>query len=159
REVKIFKAELLDYQHPFLKVRVECSSGTYIRSLAHSLGNRLGCGAVLTQLEREYSYPFGLKSAVNLEDLESNPKILLHGLHPIKKALPDWPCFTVSDLWAKAVRNGQPLPQIALPEVAPNQTKALLMYEGCELALVSLGDSALGPCWKVTRGLWNDINF
>jgi len=52
KKVDISAIELLDYSWPDLKFRVTCSSGTYIRSLAHDLGEKLGCGAYLTELRR-----------------------------------------------------------------------------------------------------------
>lgn len=58
--IDITRAEVLRMALPDVTFRVVCGSGTYIRSLAHSLGMRLGCGAVLTELIREYSHPFGL---------------------------------------------------------------------------------------------------
>lgn len=60
KTIEISRAEVLRVELPYVTFRVICSSGTYIRSLAHSLGTRLGCGAVLTELIREYSHPFGL---------------------------------------------------------------------------------------------------
>ena len=53
KDVTIFDVEILELALPHVTFRVTCSAGTYIRSLAHSLGKRLGCGAVLSELERE----------------------------------------------------------------------------------------------------------
>lgn len=70
RRVTIHRLELLDSELPRLSLRVNCSKGTYIRSLAMDLGDRLGCGAHLTGLRRESSGPFSLADAVSLERLE-----------------------------------------------------------------------------------------
>ena len=67
KTIEISRAEVLRVELPYVTFRVICSSGTYIRSLAHSLGTRLGCGAVLTELIREYSHPFGLDRACPLD--------------------------------------------------------------------------------------------
>lgn len=157
KSVHITAAKVLDYEHPYLQFSVHCSSGTYIRSLAHSLGQRLGCGAVLTDLVREYSYPFGLEHAVDLDAILQDPKLLLQNLHPIRDAVPDWPAFSVSAMWAKLIRQGQNLPVTALPKVKAGQKQALVLYEECELAIVTL--NATGSEWKITRGLWNDANI
>jgi tRNA pseudouridine synthase B (EC 4.2.1.70) len=69
KAIKIFRAEMLDFEPPYIKFRVECSSGTYIRSLAHSLGIRLGKGATLTELTREYSHPSALNRLFRLKNL------------------------------------------------------------------------------------------
>ncbi len=50
--ITIYSLELIDYNWPFLTIKVHCSSGTYIRSLAYDIGQKLGCGAYLEELER-----------------------------------------------------------------------------------------------------------
>lgn len=52
RKVTIYKLDLISYEFPLVKIRVECSSGTYIRSLAVDIGKKLGTGAYLTELRR-----------------------------------------------------------------------------------------------------------
>ena len=52
RQVEIYSIEILDYHYPELKIRVHCSSGTYIRTLAEDIGKKLGTGAYLTALRR-----------------------------------------------------------------------------------------------------------
>lgn len=52
KQVDISDIQLLDFNWPDVKFRVSCSSGTYIRSLAHDFGEKLGCGAYLTELRR-----------------------------------------------------------------------------------------------------------
>ena len=71
RRVTIFNLDLLALEGDRLTLRVQCSKGTYIRSLAMDLGERLGCGAHLTALRRERSGPFELRDAVTLDDLEA----------------------------------------------------------------------------------------
>lgn len=63
------EAEVLSYRYPYLELRVKCSKGTYIRSLGHDLGQKLGCGAHLTQLRRTRSGIFTLADCVKEEDL------------------------------------------------------------------------------------------
>lgn len=70
RRVTIHRLELLDFQPPRLTLRVICSKGTYIRSLAMDIGERLGCGAHLAGLRRESSGPFSLVDAAPLCRLE-----------------------------------------------------------------------------------------
>ena len=70
RPVTIHHLEVLDFQHSHLTLRVGCSKGTYIRSLAMDIGERLGCGAHLAGLRRESSGPFSLADAVTLGRLE-----------------------------------------------------------------------------------------
>ncbi len=51
-EIEIYNIKLLDYKYPDLKIEVDCSTGTYIRTLAHDIGEKLGCGAYCDELRR-----------------------------------------------------------------------------------------------------------
>ncbi len=70
REVEIINQELLSYRGNLATVRVTCSRGTYIRSLADDIGRFLGCGAALQELRRSASGSFTLSSALTLDELE-----------------------------------------------------------------------------------------
>ena len=69
RSVTIYGLELLDVALPDVRLRVHCSTGTYIRSLAHDLGEQLGCGGHITTLRRTAIGRFGIDTAVPLPDL------------------------------------------------------------------------------------------
>ncbi|HEY3306851.1 MAG TPA: tRNA pseudouridine(55) synthase TruB [Desulfuromonadaceae bacterium] len=72
RQVEIYELELISYRLPFVEIRVVCSRGTYIRSLADDIGSALGCGAALQELRRTASGPFAIEAAVSLETLEES---------------------------------------------------------------------------------------
>lgn len=65
REVTIYNIEILNYNYPELKLRIHCSSGTYIRSLAGDIGKELGTGAYLTALRRTKVGTYDVTSAIN----------------------------------------------------------------------------------------------
>jgi tRNA pseudouridine55 synthase len=69
QKVKIYEISILEYKFPHLKIKVKCSSGTYIRSLANDIGKKLGCGAFVEELIRTKIGEFSLKSAVELSKL------------------------------------------------------------------------------------------
>ena len=71
RKVFIEKIELVEFdeQNQSAKIEVECSKGTYIRSIVHDLGQELGCGAVMTGLLRTKSGKFNIDNAIKLEDI------------------------------------------------------------------------------------------
>ncbi|MBF6614878.1 MAG: tRNA pseudouridine(55) synthase TruB [Chloroflexi bacterium] len=71
RHVTITRLEVVEYSPPTLCIFVECSKGTYIRSLAHDLGTMLGTGAYLSALERTRHGPFTVEGAVTLDRLEA----------------------------------------------------------------------------------------
>ena len=70
REVHIYDLELLAWEKPSAQIRVVCSAGTYIRSLAHDLGQNLGCGGHVTALRRTSIGEFRVEQAVALDDLD-----------------------------------------------------------------------------------------
>ena len=71
RSVEIHAIELISIDFPFVSVRVTCSRGTYIRTLADDIGATLGCGAALKELRRTASGPFVIGAALTLEALEN----------------------------------------------------------------------------------------
>ncbi len=106
RPVTIYRLELLSWQPPDLSVRVRCSAGTYIRSLAHDLGQTLGCGGHLAVLVREAIGPFTREEAVAPSSLEGAPdwrRFLL----PLDLALADLPRLEANVMEAKLLRHGQ----------------------------------------------------
>ena len=70
KTVEVYRIELLSYEWPELALEIECGSGTYIRSIGRDLGQKLGCGAVMTELVRTRIGPFDLADAVSLDDLD-----------------------------------------------------------------------------------------
>ena len=89
RKVKIYDIKILDYNWPVLKIEVTCSSGTYIRSLANDIGEKLGCGCYLNNLKRikiiltqnntdfiqrnaDNKNVFTIEEALTFEDIENN---------------------------------------------------------------------------------------
>ncbi len=69
RLIHIYTYRFTDYTAPFARFRVACTKGTYVRSLAHDLGQKIGCGAHLTELRRAVSGKFDVADAIPLEDL------------------------------------------------------------------------------------------
>ncbi|CAK7060809.1 MAG: tRNA pseudouridine synthase B [Desulfovibrio sp.] len=135
---------------PYFRFRVACGSGTYIRSLAHSLGIRLGCGATLTELTREYSHPFGLTEAHNLDEVMDQPEAFAARVTKIADALPAWQRIVLATNEAALVRNGRPL-----PFRGDGSANALLVdADGGALALAKRADHGGLPVWAVERGLW-----
>ena len=160
KRMKISQADTLDVSLPFVRFRVACSSGTYIRSLAHSLGTRLGCGAVLTELTREYSHPFGLDVARDPADFTADPTLLPGSVRPIAEALPHWRKVELTPEESARVRNGVSVscrPEDAGQQDADNAEGdfALLLEQGQALALAQREATPGGFCWAVLRGLWN----
>jgi tRNA pseudouridine55 synthase len=71
RTVSVYGLQLLGYEPPEVRLQINCSSGTYIRSLAHDLGESLGCGAHVTALRRTAVGEFVASAAVPLAELDA----------------------------------------------------------------------------------------
>jgi tRNA pseudouridine55 synthase len=67
--ITIYKIDLIDYTWPLLKLTISCSTGTYIRSIARDLGEKLSCGAYLTELKRTEVGQYSITKSVNPEEL------------------------------------------------------------------------------------------
>jgi len=89
--VEVQQFELLGFEPPFARFRVVCSPGTYVRSLAHDLGQKLGCGAHLSALRRTRSGEFRVEEAVPLDRAAASNLISMDRL------LTSWPRIDVSE--------------------------------------------------------------
>ena len=74
--VVIYSLQLISMDLPYIEARIECSKGTYVRSLARDIGESLSCGAHLVRLIRTRSGSFEIKDALNIEDFERNLVLL-----------------------------------------------------------------------------------
>lgn len=105
RRVSIFSLEFLDNNiENKYTISVECSSGTYIRTLISDIGEKLGCGAVLTSLRRTKANGFDISKAVTIEELEKgNPEDFLIS---VEEAMTAYPAISVTNAQAKRFSNG-----------------------------------------------------
>lgn len=112
RMVNVYSLETLEWNPPEAVVDVYCSSGTYVRSLAHDLGKKLGTGAYLVGLRRTRSGRFTLRDAVSLRRLQD---AFIDGswhrfLIPAAEALADWPVVELDADQVELVRHGMRVP-------------------------------------------------
>lgn len=110
RSVVIHELKLLGHERDTLRLKVHCSKGTYIRSLARDIGALLGCGAHLSGLRRTASAPFDIRDAIELEALESlAPDEARALLTPPDHALQHLPAVKLDDQQARRIAQGQRL--------------------------------------------------
>jgi tRNA pseudouridine55 synthase len=105
------KFDLLAYEPPHVDFEAVCSSGTYIRSLAHDLGRTLGCGAHLASLRRTAVGRFKVSDAVTLDVLEAAARegTIVSLLVPMEAALPSMPELVIRSEALNRLANGAPL--------------------------------------------------
>lgn len=93
RPVRIDRVECLAYEWPILSVEVDCGSGTYIRSIARDVGQALGCGGLIEQLERTRIGPFRIEDAVDPRSITRESIADL--LRPMEWAVRGLPALTL----------------------------------------------------------------
>jgi tRNA pseudouridine55 synthase len=114
RRVEIRQLDVLAWRPPELVLKVACTKGTYIRSLAHDLGERLGVGAHLSALVRLAVGQFRVEDAIDLDALERG--VLgswTQYVVPLRQALAHLRCVTIDDDSARRLSLGQ---AVSLPE-------------------------------------------
>ena len=110
--IEIYELTLLELRGAEARIRARCSGGTYLRSIAHDLGQSMGCGAHLADLRRIASGEFTIEQAHTIADLQ---QLALEGrlseaLVPAARMLPDFPTVYVDSLTAGQIRQGRNFP-------------------------------------------------
>lgn len=146
RQVTISALHLEAYDPPTLRISVECSKGTYIRSLAYDLGIALGTGAYLNELIRTRHGPFTIESAITLEDLEESIRQgnWQSALYPPEYILRGWQTYTTTPDEERDIKQGKP---IQLPP--PNNSDRPLIA-----AKTETGDLLAILYWNNDKDRW-----
>lgn len=107
--VNVYDFQLLSVDGCEASVRLHCSAGTYVRSIAHDAGQALGCGAFLKSLRRTASGDFNIERARTLEELAAlaGEGRLQEALIPAVELLPAFPAELVDSITAGHIRNGR----------------------------------------------------
>ena len=108
----MYELTLLELSGDLARLRAHCSGGTYMRSIAHDLGQSLGCGAHLQELRRLASGEFEVDQARTLEQLEAlaAEERLVDAIVPAAQMLPGFPRVFVDDVTVAQIRNGRDFP-------------------------------------------------
>ena len=108
RRVQIFDSEILSIALPRVTMKVHCSKGTYIRTLCHDIGQKLGCGACMEKLTRTKVSRFEIKDSLTLAQIEVLKKEdrLSEILVPIDQMFANYPSIIVSGEAARLAYNG-----------------------------------------------------
>ena len=114
--IRHIAVEEIDLEKGTVKITVECTKGTYIRTLCEDIGLRLGCGAYMNRLERTKSGQFSLENSYTCDELVELQDAggLVDALIPVDRLFSDFPRIWLSGRQAEKVRNGVRLPYSAL---------------------------------------------
>jgi tRNA pseudouridine55 synthase len=110
--VEVFELTVVAVDSPYVRLRAHCSGGTYLRTIAHDLGKKLGPGAHLHELRRLQSGEFEISQArtiAQLEELAAEQR-LTEALVPAARLLPAFPVVPVDDAMVTQIRHGRNFP-------------------------------------------------
>lgn len=133
RHIKIYSIDLIDFdkENQELEMSVECSKGTYIRSLADDIGKELGCGGLLKSLRRDETNGINLEECIDLDYLKTcdNPEKYLI---PCEKFYEDWRKLKLSKFLTRLYINGVKLTtdECNLKNAVPGENLAVYSDEG-----------------------------
>jgi len=108
RHVTIYEIEILSIDLPLVKIRAACSKGTYIRTLCHDIGEKLGCGAAMETLVRTRVGQFSLEDAVTLSEIETmvHNGCIMQKIIPVDFVFKALPKAVVKKEFRKRIDNG-----------------------------------------------------
>ena len=147
KKVVVHSLELTQFDSPDAEITVECGSGTYVRTLAHDLGEVLGCGGYLSNLRRLQSQPFGIEVAHSFEACEEAARLgkMDELLIPPEKGL-EFPVIQLAAQGAERVENGGDISPGTLERSRPGTRVTALGPEGRMIAILELrADRRLWP--------------
>jgi tRNA pseudouridine55 synthase len=123
-EVELFEYNLTEIEGSIARFVIECSSGTYIRSLAHEMGQKLGCGAHLAEISRMAVGEFSLDQAVKLEELAEGARVgkFVDYLIRLDSLLPNLPRANVLPVVERKVRHGSKF-NVSLAQIQPGRVE------------------------------------
>ncbi|MGD0297715.1 MAG: tRNA pseudouridine(55) synthase TruB [Bryobacteraceae bacterium] len=141
-EVRVFELNLDDFDGASAQIRVHCSAGTYLRGIAHDIGQQLHCGAFLESLRRTASGEFTQDQAHTLDDLAklSEAGRLLDALIPAARLLPQFSSAAVDVLTVGQIRQGKDFRLSPFLQTPASKYVKAISQEG---DLVAIGEARL----------------
>jgi tRNA pseudouridine55 synthase len=140
--VEVYELTVLEVSGPDVRLRAHCSGGTYLRAIAHDLGESMGCGAHLQELRRTASGEFTIEHARTLTQLErlAAEERLIDALVPAVDLLPAVPAVYVDEPVVAQIRHGQNFPASPFRSEAPSRLVKAITRAG---ELVAIGEAVL----------------
>lgn len=134
REVHIYSINIETIQIPYVTFKVHCSKGTYIRSLCYDIGEKLGVGALMWELEREKTGTFNIENSIHINSLTKDN--LEWNLISMDKALDKYPRVSINEQYEKLLINGV---QIKDKRIMGHVDITILLRVYCNERFIGLG--------------------
>lgn len=139
RNVQIYSIDILKMDLPRVFMRVHCSKGTYIRTLCHDIGQKLGCGGCMERLLRTKAGAFTLESALKLSEIAelSDTGMVEEKMISVDELFEDYAKVRTKQAFDMVVHNGNPIEERMLEEKLPANTERLRVYDS-EAAFIGI---------------------
>lgn len=126
RDVIINQCQLIEWiNDTSFKIRVDCSKGTYIRTLCTDIGKKLGCGAYMVYLLRTRVGHYHIENSLTLEQLEQHKQKLDAYIEPVENIFSQYPKVIILNAYNKYLNNGNTLPFKAA-QILPEQVETFV---------------------------------
>jgi tRNA pseudouridine55 synthase len=142
RRVRIDRIEMTDYEWPRLELLIDCGAGTYVRSIARDLGEKLGCGGLVETLVRTRIGPFQLADTV--DPLGLTEYSLERHLHPLLSAVAGLPTIRLSADSVAAIAQGRALSAASLILESMPEGEIVLLDPAGQLVALARADLSQG---------------
>ena len=153
REIKISELKLLSYKKNIIKFEVTCSKGTYIRTLAEDIANKLGMDGYLIDLRRTKIGNLNVQDALSLDKIEALSADKRNDfMMPTEVLVDEYPKIILNESEESLIKNGQ---QIQLPKKVNPVTYRLFSKNG---AFIGLGEIDSNNLLKVVRLISTNLN-
>ena len=152
RKIRIDKIECEKISPKVYRLLVKCSKGTYIRTLCADIGKKLGCGAVMSSLERTRSASFTLEASHTIEELENLSQEERAALViPTESLFADLPAVNINDFYTKLIKGGTELYQKKLHTSFEDGALVRLRHNNCFIALGKVTEFPDGSAVKPVK--------
>lgn len=141
RPITIYSIEILNIDLPYIKFKVKCSKGTYIRSLCYDIGNVLKCGATMWELERLQTGPFKFENSIELSNLTSEN--VKSNLISIEDVLCKYDNLNVNEKMLNLLKNGVTIRDKGLINNIPSNKMYKIYFENLFIGIAQKTDQYL----------------
>ncbi len=131
RSVQIYSIDILEMNLPRVRISVHCSKGTYIRTLCHDIGHKLGCGGCMESLLRTKAGAFTLEGALKLSEIAELADIGMveEKIISVDELFEDYTKVWTKQIFDVVVHNGNPIEERMLEGKLPANTERLRVYD------------------------------
>jgi tRNA pseudouridine55 synthase len=140
--VSVRRLEIVEVADSLITLRIECSAGFYVRSLAHEVGRALGTGAHMAALRREASGAITLNEAIALDVLEADPDAAKSAIVPVSRMLPDLPACRLTRDGVRRAVHGQDVRPVDCEKPPANPGARFVRLIGADDDLVAVGEAS-----------------